>query len=239
LLLACGGRAVRSAAPLPEDEIATGPVTETRLVENIFFNRIASLASEVDVSVLKEGKARSKLKGVFLFGSPGLVRVRLYDPFGGTVMDLFKLGSHMQVGLPLSGVLYDGQTPPIGLPPDALYSMEEEKGRYILTVHRPRGDGSAIVDIVSRFTFDKRTLRNTGMVHFIDGREFMLMTFGDYAGRVPGTIGISFFNGFGLSLRMLDPQTDIPIPAEARATIPEGSKRILKLWSLITEPPAW
>jgi hypothetical protein len=222
----------------PDEPAIEGPVTVERLRDALLYNRIRSIRSEVDVRVRKDGKKKGSFKGAFLYGSPGSIRLRLYDPFGETVMDMVKSGSMMQVYLPTSNTLFEGRTPPLGLPPDALFGMEEYEDSYVLYVFRPGSDapGRDIMELASKYYFSRRTLRNTRMVIYANGGRFMEISLEAYSGRAPGRMELSFFNGFSLILDLKEPSVDSGLSREFFAPMPHNGKYVQPLHPLFKDP---
>jgi hypothetical protein len=236
LLLSCAKRpAVKPpVADLPAVE---GPVTIQRLIDSLLYSKVRSIRSEVSITAKKDGDTKGRFMGALVYVSPGSIRLRAYDPFGETVMDMVKSGSMMQVYLPQSYALYEGWTPPLGLPPDALFGMEETVDTCILYVFRPgREDkGPQAMELASKHFFQRRTLLNTGMVIFAGGKRFMEIRLGDHSGHVPGSMEFTFFNGFTLSMSLNEPSIDSDLSPTLFSPIPHGTKHVQSIKALFRD----
>lgn len=246
-------------APAYEDGVPE--VTVPILKDAIFFESIKGVSSEVNVKVLKEEKKLGTFKGVFAFLSPDLMRLRVFDPFGSTILDLLQSGSMLQVLLPANNVLYEGEAPSIGIPKGLLYSIEEKRDGYILygflspkdekegakgSKPPPAGDeerakppddsnneeGSLTPFSLARKYFFSRSLHNTGVSVYTDGRMFVAIGLGRYSGSLPARMRLAFFNGFSVEMELTDAEADPDIPAEYFIPFAHEDRLVLPLRSL-------
>jgi hypothetical protein len=231
LLLSCAKKpAVRPPEPVEPYE---GPVNVEVLKDFLVFSTMKAVQSEVDVKVLRGEKKMGKSRGVFLFEAPGSMRLRLFGPFGATVMDMVVASETMQVYIPRSNILYEGKSPTFGLPSGAAFSMEKAVEGYVLHAFRPKGDG---LELVGRYYFDPVTLRNTGMTAFREGMRFMEADFGEFSGSAPMFIRMSFFNGFVMEMSLREPEFGEEARGDYFMPISHGGKRVLPLQSLLHGP---
>jgi|Deesub1362A_J573_1020465.scaffolds.fasta_scaffold00077_4 hypothetical protein len=230
ILVSCAKR--RVVKPPEAVKPYEGPVTVEVLKGFLVFKDIDSLSSEVRVKVFKKGERLGKFRGVFVYVSPDAMRLRLFDPFGFTVMDMVSQGAFMQVFIPRKNVLYEGKTL-LFMSSDLRYSMEEKEDRYVLYARR---QGNGVMELVREYSFDRLTLLNTGISVYRDGRKFAEFRFDNFYGRVPGVIKGVFLNGFAVEMTLEETEIDADIPAGYFSPIEHEDKRVLPLQLLFHTP---
>lgn len=226
----CAGVRPKAQAPTPKaagiKEIE-GPVTAALLRDYILFNNISSIRSEVSVKVLKNDKVEGRANGVFVFKSPGSMRLRLYDPFGATIMDMVKAGSRMQILTSSNASLYEGWTPPLGPPGEALYAMEDEGGSYTLYAFLPVEESEQYIDLAARYAFTTGTLLNTRASVYNKGREFITLYFNSFGpDRAPAEIVLSFVNGLSTEITLKEPVINGDVSDDLFSPLPRRGLKV-------------
>jgi hypothetical protein len=210
-----------------------GPVTIQALRDNLLFNTVSAIRSEVRARVFKDNKNLGRFSGVILFRSPGHMRLRIFDLFGSTVMDMVSDPELMQISIPAKGLLYEGETSMFGAPPKAKYSMENGEDHHVLYAFKNSDSG---IERLGKYSFDPLTLRNTGMTSYLNGMEFMTAGFDRFSGPVPMFISISFFNGFVIEMTLDEPELNGDIPDGNFSPVPAHGNSLLPLESLLFGP---
>ena len=222
-LSSCAPRSVRPAAELSPYE---GPVTVEVLKDFVVFKKTRTLRSELDVKVISANGRTGRLSGVLLYEYPHNVRLRLYDPFGTTVVDAVHAEGLLQLYLPLKRYLYEEATPVVdgGLS----YSMEEneEEDEYALNVFA-RAGGSRV--ILARHVFDHRTLRQKSVYVYRRGENFLRIVLAESSGELPLAARLDLYGGYSMELRLIDPEPGADLPLEAFWPITHDGKRVLPL----------
>ena len=207
----------------PEVRAFEGPVTVEVLKGSVLFSNIDTMKSEVDVRVFKGDKKIGRFKGVFAYRFPDSMKLRVFDPFGFTAMDMLTSGTLLQVLIPQSNFLYVGKIPSLKLPPGLLYSMERGKYEYVLYAFstgvvdpaaakamagmsaEASGGGGQDLELRGKYSFRRRTLQNTGVSVYKNGERFIGMAFDDFSGKLPMFMRLSFLNGFVAEMRLKEP----------------------------------
>jgi hypothetical protein len=202
---------IQTARPrLPAPPTAEGPVTADALSRSYVFGGMKTFKSEVNVSVFNEEGRVGTFKGVFAYMSPDSMRLRLFGPVGMNAVEMLASGRLMQLYVPNKKTLYEGRAPSLAIPQGMVYSVEETADGYVLYAFRP---GGASLELVGKYSFD-RSLRQTGLSVYTDRKRFIDVRFGDFSGRVPGTMKITFFNGYVMDASLVRPVVDADIPQE-------------------------
>jgi hypothetical protein len=193
-----------------EVEPYDGPVTIEVLKDSHVFKKFRTLRSEVKVKAMRGRKRLGRYQGALVYERPGSVRLRVYGPMGATGVDAVHSGGVLQILLPQRNYLYEGAAP-LPEPEKLLYSMEDDGKRYTLYAFKP-GDGDARLH--AAYTFDRRTLLNTGITLYREGEGFLRMQFAGFAGNVPHLAMLDLFNGYSMEIELLEPETDSDISPE-------------------------
>lgn len=209
MLFSCAGKQVLQ--PPETVKPFEGPVTVNVLKERLFFQSIGTLSSEVSVRVFRGRKKMGTFQGVFAYMFPDSIKLRVFDPFGLTAMEMLTSGTMIQVFIPQDNLLYEGNIPSLRMPPGSLYSIEETKAGYILYAFRPGGD---TLELTGKHSFLRRTLLNTAVSVYRNGRRFISINFDDFSQTVPMSIRMSFFNGFVMEMTLKEPEINEEIPPE-------------------------
>jgi hypothetical protein len=227
-LTGCAKRQVAApVVPSVEPEPYRGPVTVEVLKGSRAFEGITTLRSEVKARVFRHGEKEGTFKGIFAFRAPNNVRLKLLSPIGLTAMEMVITNGEMQMFVPHRDTLYEGPSPRLSMPADAVYGMEIEEDGYILYAFRPYAN---VMELMGKYSFQADTLRNTGVTIYRDGRRYMGVMFGDFSGRVPGVVSLSFFNGYIMDLELQEPEADVDIPEKFFAPIePTGDTQVVPL----------
>jgi len=236
LVLSCAGTVKPPESPgePAAADVYRGPVDLKILKDSVAFRHIESLRSQVGVTVYKDGgREEGSFKGIFAYKSPGMIRLRLLSPLGVTAMDMLVANGLLQVYIPHNGTLYEGEAPLLNMPEDAFYGMEVEKESYVLYAFKPSSGvrSGKVMQIAGKFTFHPLTLWNTGISVYKEGRRYVSLLLGDYAGRVPHFIRFSFPNGFVMEMALENPSVDEEVPGSYFDPISSRGKEVLPIES--------
>jgi len=199
----------QTVVPPPPPAPYTGPVDADVLKAHRAFEGIKSIRAEVKAQVFKYGKKEGNFKGIFAYRSPNDVRMKLLSPMGITAMEMIINSGKMQLYVPHKDTLYVGPAPKLTMPSDAVYGMATEEGVYVLYAFRPH---SNVMEMVGKYSFQPDTLANTTVTIYRDGKSYLGVMLGQYAGRVPTSIRLSFFNGYVMELELQNPEIDVDLP---------------------------
>jgi hypothetical protein len=230
LLGSCAKRQV--VVPSPVIEEYRGPVNVEVLKESAAFRGITSVRSTVRVKALNFGEKMGTFKGIFVFQSPDKVRLRLLSPVGLTAMDVVMGQGGMELFLSNKKTIYTGDSFSFGMYADAFYGLEERRDSYVLYAFRPR---EGIMEIAGKYSYDKSTLRNTGITAYRQGMETLGILLADYQGSLPFFVRFAFFNGLVLEMTLEDPELDIEVPERFFQPIEREGKKILPIELLFTQ----
>lgn len=217
--------AVRADDYLPPYE---GQITADVLGAHTFMNIVNSVRSEVKGAVSDSDGGRSgSFSGVFAFRSPSALRIRLFGPFGATVLDMVSAGGVFQVHNPGAHRLYEGPQLFDDAPSDIPPYIKHYDGLIYLVRYAPDIEGDPAPRDV--FVFDERTLRNTGILLYRDGEPFIEMVFGEFTGRVPGRVRLAIARGPVIEMQMQSPELNAEIPDRVFRPVSHEGNEVLPL----------
>lgn len=188
------------------------------------FHGIDTFKSQVNVKVTNGGDDLGTFKGVFAYMSPDLMRLRLFGPVGLDAVEMLASGSLMQLYVPNKKTIYEGRAAPLAIPRDARFSVVETAKGYVLYAFR-RGSS---MELIGEYAFDS-ALRQTGMAVYKDRRRFLEIDFGDYSGRLPGSMRISFFSGYVMDVTFLRPVVNSDIPREYFSPLGHKGRKVVPI----------
>jgi outer membrane lipoprotein-sorting protein len=230
LLGSCAKRQVVVAPPVPEEY--RGPVNVEVLKESAAFQGISSVRSTVQVRAHSFGEKMGTFKGVFLFQSPDNVRLKLLSPMGLTAMDVVMSAGGMELFLANKKTVYTGDSFSFGIKDKAFYGLEESRDSYVLYAFTPR---EGVMEIAGKYSYDKFTLRNTGITAYRKGMETLGILLADYRGRLPFFMRFAFFNGLVLEMTLEDPELGIEVPQKFFEPLEKDGKKVLPLEALFRQ----
>jgi hypothetical protein len=232
LLAAC---AKKHVLPPPEPPVPyQGAWSVDALRQRVAFASISSLRSEVSVTMTRGEETLGRLKGAFLHRSPDAIRLRLFDPFGNTAMDLVGAYGQMQILVPSRGQLFEGPAPFLGPPRDALWTLKRGGPQTVLYALRPEDDVQ--LRLVAAYHFDAVTALNTAIVAYQDGQPFVASEFDGFSAGVPRLITLSFPGGFSMRMTLLEPETDVDLGPDVFKPLSRQGREVQSLQRLLLAP---
>ncbi len=231
LSLALVSCAKRPALKPPEQAVAPyeGPVTIEALKNSSVFRKIKALKSEVRVRVYRDGRKVGSFRGVLLYEQPSSVRMRLFNAFGSTAVDLLHSDGLLQLYMPGKRHLYEGRTP---LPKKLSHTLGDDGKSYVLFAHSPDGGGPGPV---ATYTYDRRTLLNTGIRVYRDGESFLDIRFDNFSGTIPYTATMSLLNGYSMRMELKRPSLDPVVSSEFFEPFGHEGKKVFPLRLILRE----
>lgn len=210
-------------------------ITVETLRDSIVFKEIKTLKSEVTVRAFKGEEITGRFNGVFVYMEPDSVNIRLFGPMGLNMTEVTITKGLFQVYIPYRNILFESRG--IGttwsfnnlLEVDFIYSLEEAEDKYILYVFKPHGN---VAEIISKYAFKKHTLLNTSISFYDRGKQFMEIAFEDFSERIPRTMKIFFYHGFGMEITMKNPSLNTEIPEDYFKPISHNGKNVKPIQDL-------
>lgn len=161
------------------------PVTTEFLKGLIKENSIKTAKTTFDISIYKDNEPRGEFQGVSAFKAPDRFTFKLFGPLGLTIFDIIGKGETIQLYIPSSDELYQGDLPKdtwliFGtLDNSYQYTMEDTEEGYILYLLKAESRDDSL-SIRAKFYFDKTDLKqrridilNNGKTRFrVETNEF-------------------------------------------------------------------
>lgn len=242
ILASCANKhTVEPAEPVVVPQAETAAEAEPfvdYLKNRIGLHGIKTLKSEVMVEVYKGGEREGVFKGVLAYSAPESLRLRMLSQMGITVMDMLIKEGKMQVHVPPKNILYEGDALPLGAPKDAMYGLETvDEEHYTLYAFKQGGmEGmGGEITLTGKYTFSGLDLKNDSILIFREARRHAGIMLEDYAGGVPMTITLVFSNGFGMKMKLSEPEVDKAIPEKYFKNVSPEGKEVKQLQTLLRE----
>ncbi|MBI4837700.1 MAG: hypothetical protein HY806_00810 [Nitrospirae bacterium] len=190
------------------------PVSIEALMDAIVFKDIKTLRSEVAVRTFKDNELIGQFEGILAFMSPDALNLRIFSSMGNNLMETTMSNGIVQAYVPNTNVLFEGKLPIVSLndlpEEDHIFRFEELEDRYLLYVFKT-DDG--VVELASKYFFEKNTLLNTSIYTYMGGMQYMEMRFSDFSGKIPGKMNIVFHPSSVLEITIKNPILNTAIPA--------------------------
>ncbi len=203
------------------------PVSVETLMNAIVFKDINTLRSEVAVRTFKDNEIIGRFDGILAFMSPDALNLRIFSSRGNNLMETTMSNGIVQAYVPHTNILFEGKLPIVSLndlpEDDHIYRFEESEGKYILYVFKT-DDG--VVELASKYFFDKNTLLNTSVYTYMGGMQYMEMRFSDFSGKIPGKMRIVFHPSAVLEITIKNPILNTAIPADYFKPIRHENKTV-------------
>ncbi|MEW6215778.1 MAG: hypothetical protein AB1478_11370 [Nitrospirota bacterium] len=150
ILSACAKKEVLRYIPpqLPVEEVST-----EALLKRTDFSNLNTVKASVKLDIQHKEQSKGTFSGVLLYSHPDRLNLRIFGPFGLTVMEALFLEGTLQVLITPTDTLYSGTTPFDTLLPDhdsfvnSIKFLEEMDNAYILYIA-----GAVQTDISPRHT---------------------------------------------------------------------------------------
>lgn len=210
-----------------ENNISGRQVSVETLMDAVVFKDIKTLKSEVAVRTFKDNELIGRFDGILAFMSPDALNLRIFSPMGINLMETTMSNGIVQAYVPNKNILFEGKLPIVSLnnlpEDDHIYRYEESEDKYILYVFKT-DDG--VVELVSKYFFEKSTLLNTSIYTYMGGMQYMEMRFSDFSGRIPGKMRVIFHPSSVLEISIKNPILNTAIPADYFKPIRHDNKVI-------------
>lgn len=217
----------------PPPQPYEGPVTIEALRNAIAFRGAGSMVAEVKVKVSATGRRGGRFKGLIAYEYPGKLRLRLFGPMGGTVLDaLHTVGGLLQLYPSGRGNLYEGLTPAALLMGDVQYTMAEVEGSYMLYARVPGEDGP---ELVASYAFDRKSLLNTEMVLYNGSKRFLSVGYGNFSNRTPHRAMVRLESGYRLDVELIEPALGDELEQALFRPLSANGMRVLPLNMLMNK----
>ncbi|MEC4675589.1 MAG: hypothetical protein VST72_01520 [Nitrospirota bacterium] len=231
LVFSCVKRQVVRQAVL---EPYTGPVTVETLRKSIVFRNVRTIKSSVDVKIFRDMKPAGDLSGIFVYKSPGHMRLSLFGPFGVTVLDFLLSKDLFQTYIPPKNIIYEWSSSDASF--NALlddrfsYSMAERGDDFVLYAYIP-GNNS---ELIAEYSFDNTYLLNRSIIFYRRGREIARLYFDDFNGRNPGHIKLLFITGMSMEISLNQPEFDSDVPNSYFRPVDHANRTVLPLQDILS-----
>jgi hypothetical protein len=147
-------------------------------------------------------------------------------------MEVVMSAGGMELFLANKKTVYTGDSFSFGIEDEAFYGLEESRDSYVLYAFKPR---EGVMEIAGKYSYDKSTLRNTGITAYRQGMETLGILLADYRGDLPFFMRFAFFNGLVLEMTLEEPELDIAVPERFFEPLEKDGKKILPLEALFTQ----
>lgn len=196
---------------------AENPVTPEVLkgiIERLAFKMAATT---FDLSIYKDGEPRGEFQGVAAFKIPDRITLKLFGPFGLTILDLIGKDGVLQLYVPSEDELYQGDLPKdlwliFGILEERYqYVMEETEDYYILYL---LGFEEGSLSIRAKYYFDKIAMIYRKVDILKNGKSQFRVEINKFRDDFPLYVTFHLPSGLSLAIKNRDVKLDVSPPDE-------------------------
>lgn len=196
----------------------------------IIKSAIKTSKTTFNLSIYKDGESRGEFQGISAFKAPESITFKLLNPFGLTIFDLIGNDNILQIYIPSSDELYQGNLPRdlwliFGILEDRFhYVMEEIEDYYILYLLNSEGDS---LSIKAKFFFDKLRLKQRRIDILKNGKSNFRVEIDEFMDNFPLQITLYFHSGISITIKHKEVKTD-EIPSKELFSLKDTRGREVK-----------
>lgn len=206
----------------------TQEVSTEALLKEVGLFTTNTLKASVKLNIQHKGQSRGTSSGVLLYSHPDRLNMRIFGPFGLTVMEALFLKGTLQVLITPEDTLYSGTTPFDRLLPDpgtllnSMKFLEEADDLYILYILTQNGSEPKLK---AKYFFDRADLSWKAVEIYSDRKRLARVDIYKTEGTVPSDVGIRIRDTlFHLELKDIEINKDLKdgsfSPLEASYKLP-------------------
>lgn len=181
------------------------------LKDIIIKSAIKTAKTTFNLSIYKDGEPRGEFQGISAFKAPESITFKLLNPFGLTIFDLIGNDNILQLYIPSSDELYQGNLPRdlwliFGILEDRFhYVMEEIENYYILYLLNSEGDS---LSIRAKFFFDKLRLKQRRIDILKNGKSNFRVEIDEFMDNFPLQMTFYFHSGISITIKHKEVKID-------------------------------